>query len=327
MKRRDFLTLLGGGAATWSMAARAQQPATPVVIGLLSSASPEALAYVLTAMRQGLKDTGYTEGQNLVIEYRTASAAYGRFPELAADLVRRKVALIITPSPPPALAAKAATTTIPIVFLVSGDPVQLGLVPSLNRPGGNMTGVSRLEGALGSKRLGLLRQLVPAASIIGVLVNPNNPLTKAEIADVSEGARAIGQQILVLEASSERDFDQVFATLAERKASALLVEADPFIGNQVDRLVRLAARYAIPTIYERHEFVAAGGLMSYANERLGAYHQVGVYAGRILKGEKPGDLPVVQATKFELVINLKTARALGLVVPPTLLALADEVIE
>jgi putative ABC transport system substrate-binding protein len=326
MRRRDFITLLGG-TAVWPLPAQAQQSATSVVIGFLSSSSPETLAHLLTAMRQGLKESGYIEGQNLVIEYRTASADYGQFPELAADLVRRKVALIITPSSPAALAAKAATATIPIVFHVNGDARQFGLVPSLNRPGGNITGVSRLEDALGSKRLELLRQLVPAASIIGVLVNPNNPLTKGEIADVSEGARAIGQPILVLEASSERDFDQVFTTLAERKVSALLVEADPFIGNQADRLVRLAARYAIPAIYDRREFPAAGGLMSYGAERLDLYRQVGVYAGRILKGEKPGDLPVVQATKFELVINVKTARALGLVVPPTLLALADEVIE
>jgi putative ABC transport system substrate-binding protein len=327
MRRREFITLTAGAAATWSFAARAQQSATPVVIGFLSSASPEALAHLLTAMRQGLKETGYTEGQNLVIEYRTASADYGQFPELAADLIRRRVALIITPSPAPALAAKLATTTIPIVFYVSGDPLRLGLVPSINRPGGNITGVSRLEGALGSKRLELLRQLLPAASLIGVLVNPISPLAKVEIADVSQGASALGQPILVLEASSARDLEQVFATLAERKASGLLVEADPFIGNQLDQLVRLAARYAIPAIFERREFPAAGGLMSYGSERLGAYHQVGVYAGRILKGEKPGDLPVLQSTKFELVINVKTAKALGLVVPPTLLALADEVVE
>jgi putative tryptophan/tyrosine transport system substrate-binding protein len=326
MRRRDFITLLGGGAAAWPLMARAQQAAMPV-IGFLSSASPESLAQPISAIRLGLQEIGYVDGKNVVFEFRTARSDYDKFSAMADDLVRRKVALIIAPSPAPALAAKAATSTIPIVFHISGDPVQYGLVASLNRPGGNVTGVSRLDATLGSKRLELLHQVVPRASIIGVLINPSNPESRNEIEGVKAGARAIGQEVYFLEASEDHDFDLAFATLSERKADGLLVEADAFISNQHDRLVGLAARYAIPTIYDRREFAIAGGLISYGAERLDPYYKVGIYAGRILAGVKPADLPVEQATKFELIINLKTAKALGLTVPQALLVAADEVIE
>ena len=323
--RREFITLLGG-AATWPLAARAQQPAIPVV-GFLSSNSPAALEQIYSATRQGLKETGYIEGQNVSFEYRWAEGRYDQLPRLAADLVQRHVAVIVTPSIPAAVAAKAATTTTPIVFQIAGDPVQYGFVASLSRPGGNMTGVGRLAVALGPKRLEFLRQLVPAASVIGVLVNPNNPEYTADIEDIRAAAPAVGFQILVLDASVEDDIDRIFATLVERQAHGLLVEPDAFISSQRDRLVTLAARHAVPTIYDRREYTAAGGLMSYGNERLEPYRQVGIYVGRILKGEKPADLPVQQPTKFELVINLKTAKALGLEIPHEVLALADQVIE
>jgi putative ABC transport system substrate-binding protein len=326
MKRRDFLTLLGGAAAAWPVMARGQQAEVPV-IGFLSSASPQTLARPISAIRMGLEETGYVDGKNVVFEFRTARSEYDKFSAMAADLVRRNVALIIAPSPAPALAAKAATSTIPIVFHMSGDPVQYGLVAGLSRPGGNVTGVSRLDVTLGSKRLELLHQMVPRTSIIGVLINPNNPQSRSEIEDVRTGARAIGQEIFFLEANKDRDFDLAFATLADRRAGALLVEPDAFISNQHDRLVSLAARYAIPTIYDRREFALAGGLISYGAERLDPYHKVGIYAGRILAGAKPADLPVEQATKFELIINLRAAKALGLDVPLSLLAIADEVIE
>jgi len=324
--RRELLAALGGAAVAWPLAARAQQPAIPV-IGFLSSASPKTLAHAISAIHVGLEETGYVDGRNVRFEYRTANSDYDRFPALAADLVRRKVSLIIAPSPAPALAAKAATSTIPIVFHMSGDPIQFGLVASLSRPGGNVTGVSRLEGTLGSKRLELLRQMVPVAGVIGVLLNPNNPQSKAEIGDVVAGARSIGQDLLLVEAGTDRDFDRAFMRLAEGKVVGLLVEPDAFISNQHGRLVSLAARHAIPAIYDRREFPMAGGLISYGAERLDPYRKVGVYAGRILAGARPDDLPVQQATKFELVINLKTAKVLGITVPDALLALADEVIE
>jgi putative ABC transport system substrate-binding protein len=326
MQRRQFLGILGGSAVAWSLTARAQQPAMPVV-GFLSSNSPAALEQIYAATRQGLKETGYIEGQNVAFEYRWAEGQYSRFPALAADLVQRHIAVIVAPSIPAALAAKAATATTPIVFQIAGDPVQYGLVASLSRPGGNITGVARLAVTLGPKRLEFLRQLVPAASLIGLLVNPNNPESKADIEDIRTAALATGSQIAVLQASNERDFENIFAMLVARQAGGLLIEPDAFISGQRNRLVTLAARHAIPTIYDRREYVAAGGLISYGNERLEPYRQVGIYVGRILKGEKPANLPVQQPTKFELAINLKTAKALGLTVPPALLTSADEVIE
>jgi putative tryptophan/tyrosine transport system substrate-binding protein len=325
MRRRAFITLLGG-AAVWPLAARAQQPAMPV-IGVLNSETSESRAERIAAFRQGLKESGFVEGQNVVIEFAWARGQYDRLPDLAADLVRRHAAVIVAIALPSALAAKATTSTTPIVFASGGDPVQVGLVDSLNRPGGNVTGVSLFNVALGGKRLGLLLELVPAASTIAVLENPNNPRSDFDTTELQMAVRAVGKQILIAKAADEHGLDRAFATLVQGGAGALLIPAEPLFISRRERLVRLAARYAVPAIYEIREFVAAGGLMSYGINAPDAYRQVGLYTGRVLKGVKPADLPVQQPTKFELVINLKTAKALGITVPPGLLAIADEVIE
>jgi putative tryptophan/tyrosine transport system substrate-binding protein len=326
VKRRAFITLLGG-AATWPLAAGAQQPAVPVV-GFLHNGSPAPNAHLVAAFRQGLVEAGYVEGRNVAIEYRWAQNDNNRLPELAADLVRRRVAVIATPfSAAAALAAKAATTMIPIVFSTGADPVQIGLVASLNRPGGNVTGVSYMAAELTTKRLGLLHELVPGARRIAVLVNPNSPLTESVTRSARATASAIGWQIEFFTARTDEEIDAAFASLMQMRADALSVSPDVLFYNRRVRLTSLAARHAVPTIYPFREDAEAGGLMSYGASPTGEYHQVGVYAGRILKGEKPADLPVMLPTTFEYIINLKTAKTLGIDVPPTLLAQADEVIE
>ena len=309
----------------WPLTARAQQPAMPV-IGFLRITSLADSTHLVIPFRQGLNEAGFVEGQNVAIEYRYAENQVDRLPALVADLLQRPVALIAGNSTA-MLVAKSATTTVPIVFAGGGDPVQDGLVASLNRPGGNVTGVNFFAGALGAKRLELLRQLVPKATTIAVLVNPNTIETRAERSDVQAAAQSIGQQIIILDVSSERDIEMAFATLVQRGAGAVLVGTGSFMFSNRDRLVALAARHALPASYVLREFAVAGGLMSYGASITDAYRQVGIYAGRILKGEKPADLPVMQSTKFEFVINLKTAKTLGLDVPDRLLALADEVIE
>ena len=326
LHRRAFITLLGGTVA-WPLAARAQQPAMPV-IGFLSSASPGPFAHLAAAFRQGLQETGYIDGQNLTIEYRWAEGQYDRLPALAADVVRRPVAVIAaTGGSLVARAAMAATATIPIVFSSGTDPVRVGLVASLSRPGGNVTGVYLLIGALDPKKLGLLRELVPQATVVGVLLNPNLEDFQPRLAGVQEAARTVGQQIHILYASTERQLDTAFAALNEIRAGALVVGADPFFNSRRDQIAALAARYAIPAIYEGREYAVAGGLMSYGTSVTQGYRQVGLYTAQILKGAKPADLPVFQLTKFEFVINLKTAKALGVKISDNLLSLADEVIE
>jgi putative ABC transport system substrate-binding protein len=325
MRRREFITLLVGGATAWPLAARAQQPAMPV-IGYLDSASLETRRDLIIAFQRGLKEVGYVEGQNVAIDYRWAEGEYDRLPTLAAELVRRQVAVIFANNDPSTVAVRAATATIPIVF-ISSDPVQLGHVASLNRPGGNVTGVSILSARLEAKRLEFLHELSPKGAVIAVLINPNNPPAEGQLADVQAAASSLGREIQVLRASTERDIEAAFATLVERQSGGLLVGSDPLFNSRYEKIVALAARTAIPAIYAWREFTVAGGLMSYGTSRTDAYRQVGIYIGRILKGEKPADLPVQQSVKVELIINAKTAKALGLTFPITLLGRADEVIE
>jgi putative tryptophan/tyrosine transport system substrate-binding protein len=325
MRRREFITLLGG-AAVWPLAARAQQrPAA--VIGFLSSSALADRARYLTPFQQGVRETGYIEGQNVAIEYRWAHDQYDRLPDLAADLVRSQVAVIAAQDTSSAMVAKAATTTIPIVFASGGDPVKLGLVPSLNRPGGNVTGVTFVVAELGAKQLGLLHELQPEAVRVGVLVDPNYPGTASFISDVQAAASSIRKQIEVLEAPTGRDIDTAFASLARKPTDALLVGPGPLLNNRRVQLVTLAAYHRVPAIYNVREFAEVGGLMSYGASIRDAYRQAGVYTGRVLKGEKPVDLPVIQSVRFEFVINLNTTKAFGLSFPPGLLAIADELIE
>jgi putative tryptophan/tyrosine transport system substrate-binding protein len=327
MKRREFITLLGGAAA-WPLAARAQQQAMPV-IGFLGSASPDRWAGRMRAFHQGLSETGYAEGRNVAVEYRWAEAQNDRLGPLAAELVGRQVTVIVTPgSTPAALAAKGATTTIPIVFEVASDPVELGLVTSLARPGGNITGVTSLNAEVGPKRLELLHELVPTATVVGLLVNPTNPnLAELTTKNLHAAARSLGLKMHILHASADRDFDTVFATLNQLRAGALVIGTDPFFSSRLEQLATLTARHAVPTVYQFREFTAAGGLMSYGGSLTDTFRAAGVYTGRILKGDKPADLPVQRTTKVELFLNLRTAKVLGLEVPRTLIARADEVIE
>ena len=325
--RRQFITLLGGAAATWPLAANAQQPAMPV-IGFLSGRSQEEATGDTAAFRRGLSEMGFVEGRNLAIEYRWAEGRNEQLPELAADLVRRHVAVIAAVGGNnSAFAAKAATTTIPIVFTSAADPVKVGLVISINRPGGNVTGVSWFAGELGPKRLGLLYELVPNIMVTALVVNPNSPELSSQSEHAQEAARALGWELHVINARSEREIDAAFDTAVLQRAGAVIVSADPFFLSRRNQFVALAAHYAVPTIYVNRAFVAAGGLISYGNSVSDAYRRAGLHTGRLLKGATPSELPIDQATRFELVINLKTAKALGLEIPATLLARADEVIE
>jgi ABC-type uncharacterized transport system substrate-binding protein len=327
VRRREFITLLGGAGAAWPLAAGAQQPAVPV-IGFLNSSSPDAEGDRVRAYRQGLSEAGYVEGRNLTIEYRWADGHNDRLPSMAADLVRRGVNVIVTGGTPATLAAKAATATTPIVFILSTDPVEAGLVASLNRPGGNLTGVTGLNVELAPKKLELLHELLPSATILALLVNPTNAVAaKSESQAVQAAARTIGLQLHELHASTERDFDSVFASLVRLRAGALVIGSDLFFTSRSKQLAELTVRHAVPSIYQFREFVTAGGLMSYGGSITDWGHQGGIYTGRILAGAKPAELPVHQATKLELFVNSKTAKALGLDLPATLLARADEVIE
>jgi putative ABC transport system substrate-binding protein len=327
MRRRDFVAAFAGAAAAWSLAARAQQPVMPV-IGFLGSDSPDQYAGRLRAFSEGLIEAGFASGRNVVIDYRWAESQYDRLPALAADLVRRQVTVVVASSTPAMLSAKAATTTIPIVFLTGSDPVEVGVVASLSRPGGNLTGVANLSVATAAKQLELLHELVPAATVIAVLVNSTNPILAETVSRNFQAAgRTIGQQIRVVSAGTEGDIDTAFAGLVQQGVGALVVSNDPFFNSRPNQLAAVAARQSVPVIYPYREFVAAGGLMSYGSSLTDAYRQLGIYAGRILKGERPADLPVQQSTKVELIINLKTVKALGLTVPLPLLGRADEVIE
>ena len=326
MRRRDFITL-AGSAAAWPLSAKAQQGALPVV-GVLYPGSVQGDDQIAVPLRRGLGETGFIEGQNFRIEGRWAEGQFDRYPALAADLVRRQVALIVVPgATSAALAAKSASSTIPIVFLIGDDPIKVGLAASLNRPGGNTTGFTTVASELEGKRLDLLSRIVPGAETIGVLVNPEVPNAATQLINLQNAARTLGRQIRVLNAATEREIDAAFTTLAQERAGALTVAASLYFFTRLNQIVTLAAHYSIPTIYQRREFAQAGGLVSYGTDVADTYRQVGIYAGRILKGEKPADLPVQEITKIELVINLKAAKALGLTVPPVLLATADEVIE
>jgi putative ABC transport system substrate-binding protein len=326
LRRREFIRLLGGAAAAWPLAARAQQPAMPV-IGFLSSVSAPVTNKRISSFNQGLREIGFVVGTNVILDVRLAEGNYDRLPTMAADLVSRPVGLIAALAPPAALAAKAVTTSIPIVFIVALDPVDAGLVTSLNRPGGNITGITFIGASLGAKRLELARELIPNAGVIAVLTHPNSPDAWEEVRNLQDAANNKGQQLLVLSASNDRELESAFRSIVDYRAAALLVVADPFFFQSSDHLIALGARYRVPTIFWTGEIGAAGGLMSYGTSISDAFRLAGTYAGRILKGAKPADLPVQQPTKFELVINLKTAKALGLTVPDTLLARADEVIE
>src|SRR5262245_17243221 len=326
MRRREFLTLLGGATA-WALPVRAQSTAMPIV-GFLHVAAAKPFAHIVVGFREGLKETGYIERENVEIEFRWAEGQVSRLPDMAADLVHRRAAVLVTGGgEASAFAAKAATSTIPIVFNIGNDPVKVGLVTSLNRPAGKITGVNILTTELEAKRLGLLHQIVPTASTVAHLVNPTYPPTQTNIRDVAAAARVMGVQIIVIEASTESEINAAFATAIQKRAGALLVGADPFFNGQRDQIVNLTARHAIPAIFEQREFAVAGGLMSYGTSIADAYRQMGIYTGRILKGEKPADLPVVQSAKFQLTINLKTAKALGLTPSSGLISITDEVIE
>ena len=325
--RRQLLSALGGATIAWALPARAQQAAMPLV-GFINGASPDGYAPMLAAFRQGLEEAGFIVGQNVTIEYRWAEGQYKRLPDLANDLVSRRAAVIAaTGGPPVALAAKAATKTIPIVFVIAADPIKLGLVSSFNQPDGNATGVSFLTAALGSKRLELILELVPKPVKIAVLMNPNNPTSQSELVEVQAAAAALAQNLLVLKGNSARDIDDAFTRLEQERADALLVTADPVLTGQRAQIIELAASHKIPAIYSDRNYADAGGLMTYGTSVADAYRQAGVYTGQILKGDKPANLPVIQPTKFELVINLKTAKALGIEIPSKVFALADEVIE
>lgn len=326
MRRRELITLIGGAVAARPLAARAQQQTIPVV-GFLSSGAPGPLRQQLAAFEEGLKESGYIKGRNVAVEYRFAEGQFNRFPALASDLVSRQAAVLVVTTDAGTRAAKQATTTIPIVFSIGEDPVKLGLVASLRRPGGNVTGVYQFTTGLEAKRLGLLHEMVPQVATIAVLINPSFPASSMQLRDVQEAATSLGVQLIIARANVESDFDAAFSTFVQQRAGALLVCASPFFNGRRQQLVVLAARHSMPAIYEWREFVEAGGLMSYGTHLSDSYRQAGVYAGRVLNGEKPADLPVMQVIKFEFVINLSTAKALGIKVPPTLSARADEVIE
>jgi putative ABC transport system substrate-binding protein len=326
MKRREFITLLGGATAAWPLAARAQQPAMPVV-GFLHFRSPDDFANLLAAFRRGLAENGYVEGQTVTIDYRWAEGQYDRLGAMAAELARQPVAVLVAGAEPAVLAAKAATSTVPIVFSIGSDPVELGLVASYNRPGGNATGINMLTTTLEAKRLGLLHQLVPQATTLGVLLHSDYPTAERQLSDVQTAVRAANLQIHVLRVSNDHEIDAAFETIAQQHIAALTVVGSTFFDTRREHLVALAARHAVPAMYQFREYAAAGGLMSYGIDLADVYRQVGIYTGRILKGAKPAELPVLQPTKFEFVINLKTAKALDLTSPPGLLAIADEVIE
>jgi putative tryptophan/tyrosine transport system substrate-binding protein len=327
MRRRELLSLLGGVAAVWPLAARAQQPALPV-IGFLHVESPQNYARELEAFLKGLGENGYVEGHNVAIEYRWADGQNDRLPAMVADLVHRQVAVIAATSTPAALVAKAATTTIPIVFETGSDPIRVGLVPSLNRPGGNVTGVTQANIEVAPKRLEFLHELLPAAKVVTLLVNPENPsIVEAQVNEIGSAAHALGLDLHILNVSTEHDFDAIFANLAELRAGGLVISSDPLFTGRSEQLAALAARHAVPAVYKGREFAVAGGLLSYGASVADTYRLAGTYVGRILKGEKPADLPVQQPTKVELIINLKAAKALGITFPLTLLGRADEVIE